>query len=206
MSFLVKAIPALLGIGGAAVSAAGGSNKSTQTSTGSTTGVLTPNQQGTDDMIAQMLHRFLRKGPEILKGERNQLYGQINTTYDSLGNRIESNLASRGFGESGKLGSGYRDLEISRANQMQKGEADLQQAAMTRFLQTLGLAQNYARPYSSTSTGTTTATGGPNPVFGAIGQGLGQLGTALWLKKLLGSKGSTASPSSGEPSDIDLYG
>jgi hypothetical protein len=171
--------------GGAALKGVGATKKSTATSsnqfedTSTTKGNKSGRQQKLFKEALDQLFASISAGPQVLQSDRNMMRTGTNNTYNAIAPRLESALTSRGFGQSGKLGSGLKDLEISRANQIQVGEAGLQRDAQQRFQQMLALALPYTRPddftttRSGSSTGSATQPGLNN--WSAAGQGLGDL-------------------------------
>jgi hypothetical protein len=140
-------------------------------------------------MLAKMFNKQLNPEKRQKNEERwrNQAFGTVNKTYDSLGERLKSSFAGRGFGGSGKEGEGILDLNIARANDIQQAESSVQQNSDQQLLQMLGLATNFARP-----TGQTTENTGPqqNPWAGIVGNASSGIATSLWLRNLLGGSGS----------------
>jgi len=191
-------VPFLPAIIGAATSIGGGllqNSKSGRTSTsdfsrsGSTEGILTPRQHRLEKLDLNTLMDLISQGPNVMQSDRNLMRTQTNQTYNAIAPRLESSLVSRGFGNSGKLGAGFKGLDIARSNQIQAGEAGLRQEAMQRFLSTLGLSHQFLTPrtVNTTETGTGSATG-PSQ----LGNIIGGSGFALsqFLKNLLAGGGS----------------
>jgi len=175
-------------IAGSLVGRGGGSSTSTTTPT------LTPAQQQVQTLLANLLKGQLSKGAKVSQGERNKGRAQINTTFDGIGDRLESTLAARGFADSGKLARGFKDIDLQRANSFQDLEVDLKNQASQRLLNMLGLAQNFVSPTGST----TTATGsGPSGLGSAISGGANSVAMYLWLQNLLGKSGTD--PTAGYP-------
>jgi hypothetical protein len=136
-------------------------------------------------MLAKMFNKQLNPEKRQKNEERwrNQAFGTVNKTYDSLGDRLKSSFAGRGFGGSGKEGEGILDLNIARANDIQQAESAVQQNSDQQLMQMLGLANNFAQP-----TGRTTVNQVQQPVdWGSIiGSGANGIATSIWLKSLLG--------------------
>lgn len=177
-------IAAAIGAGGNIAGSLLGRGSNTSTST--TAPNLTPAQQQIQALIAQMLKANLAKGVKVSQADRNAGRAHINTTFDGIGESLEAKLTARGYGDSGKLARGFKDIELQRGNAFQGLETDLRGEASQRLLQMLGLAGDFTRPQGST----TTQTGPSGPGVGsAVVGGLSNAAMSLWLQKLLGGPG-----------------
>lgn len=188
----------IIGLGSSIVGGLLGRNKA-QTSTSTTNSKTMPVFSGYQNDLQKTLLRFLRKGIKTggqpTQAERNQAGLSVNNNFDSLFKRLQSNAVSRGFGESGKFNLDNQTLEIERAKTMQQSEADLQEKALQRQLQMLGIATGpaFASPgqtYSGTQTGTTPGTS----LLQSLGQGIAGAGSDyssyLMLQDLLKKGGA----------------
>src|ERR1044072_1201183 len=118
------------------------------------------------------------RNPQINNGLRLQNRGQINDVYNQQQNRLDSILAARGFGNSGKANLNTMQLEQGRAKAMGDLESNLYQDAVSRQMQALGLAQGFSRPVGFNST-TNTESSGTTPGMSmsqALGQGIAGAG------------------------------
>jgi hypothetical protein len=187
---ILRCDPITIGIiaaaaGGAALKGVGSTKESTATSSNTfeDTSTTKAGRSGRQSKLFKealdQLFASISAGPSVLQSDRNMMRTQTNNTYNTIAPRLESALTSRGFGQSGKLGSGLKDLEIARSNQIQVGEAGLRRDAQDRFQRMLALALPYTSPISSTTTrsgssaGSATHPGLNN--WSAAGQGLGDL-------------------------------
>lgn len=160
-----------------------------------TSPVFSGGQLKTQDLIGETLRKILSQGEAVPQWARNQGRTEINNTFDAMRPRLEAALTARGFGQSGKLGAGFKDLEIQRGNAFQNLEGDLRQQQLQRLMQALGLGESFAfaapgQHATGSSTGTAT---GPSQFGNTIGQAGGDIGSLLLLQKLLGSGGSPSS-------------
>lgn len=135
----------------------------TQTQTGKSEseqrGIFSGGQRKVMRDIGDAFLELIGAGPQVLESDRQASRAQINSTYAGLRPRLESAMTARGFGESGKLGAGFKDLEFQRAKAIQGGEADLRREALARYFQTLGMGSSFAlHPLGQTSSGTTSGT------------------------------------------------
>src|SRR5438309_9810207 len=97
-------------VGGSTVAGALGNRSKTTTST--TTPSYTPEQGMMQNLLGGILSYDINdpgKGMEPLK---TQAVSGVNKTYDNIGKRLQTTLASRGFERSGANEYGTQDLEI----------------------------------------------------------------------------------------------
>src|SRR5689334_12142886 len=80
--------------------------------------------------LIDMIHN-----PQINDRLRLQNRGQINDVYNQQGNRLNSTLAARGFGQGGKANLNTVQLENQRARSMGDLESNLYQDALQRQMQ-----------------------------------------------------------------------
>lgn len=198
MPAVLPFLPLIISGIGAGLSAVGNSRPRTATSTSESTqlqeGIRGPRQQRVFKQLGNALLDALNQGPTVSQSDRNYGRTNINNTWLGLQKNLESNLTSRGFGESGKLGAGFKGLEIGRANAFQGLEAQLRSEAQQRFERMLGLSQQYVQPTSFQTTGSTTGTGTQpgQSLLSGIGGGVGDIGSLLLLRSLLGGGGGGA--------------
>lgn len=167
---------------------------------GTTEALLSPRQQRVNKQALNALLDLITQGPVVQQAARDLMRTQTNQTYNAVAPRLESSLVSRGFGESGKLGAGFKGLDIARANQIQAGEAGLRQEAMNRWLSSIGLANQFLTPRTINTTEQGTSTGsviGPDQTGNIIG-GAG-FALSQFLKNLLNpsSGGASLPPNAG---------
>ena len=189
----MQSLPYLLLGGGSLLSAIGANKPRTSTSTTDQTqeGVRGDRQQRVFRQLGNALLDALNQGPTVSQSDRNAGRTNINNTWLGLQKNLESNLTSRGFGESGKLGAGFKGLEIGRANAFQGLEAQLRNEAQQRFERMLGLSQQFVQPTTFHTTGTTTGEQSGVPLASGLGSGIGDIGSLLLLKSLLGGGAQT---------------
>lgn len=208
----MQALPYVLGIGGSILKGIGGSkpqsstSSSTTNSSSSTTAQLTGRQHKLMKQLFEALSGQLSGGPNVMQSDRNQARGQINQTYNAMAPRLQANMTARGFGNSGRVGSGLRDIEYQRGNAIQSNEADLRREALGRWTQMLGMSQQFIQPHNFSTTGTSSTRGtqtvpGQSP-FGQLGGGAMDLGSILQLRNLLGSGGGAGSGGYSNPYDL----
>lgn len=163
---------------------------STQKSTSSTTidPVYGPKGQKLAGVSARTLIDFI-KNPRINEGLRIQGREEIGDVYNAQGSRLDSILARRGFGNSGKANLNTVQLEQGRAQALAGHERKLYQDALDRQFQALGLGTAYGRPigFNTTTEGTGTTPGMPfgQALGGAIGNAGGDIAAYLQLQDLL---------------------
>lgn len=155
--------------------------------TSTSQGVQTGRQENVfNQMLAQLLP-MIQQGPQVLQSDRNMLRTAINNKYNTqLAPALESGLTSRGFGDSGKLGAGFKQLALGRAGEFADTEANLRQAAQDRYAHLLGLALPFTSPLTNTTdfnqTGSSTNTQpGPSIFDRILGYGGQAAGIALAL-------------------------
>ena len=193
---MASAIPmALSGLGGI-FSGIGASKPQTSTSKFDQTSTqnLDPKQTKLNKALFQQLIQLIRQGPNVSQADKDTTYGAINQNFDAAGKNLEATLAARGFGNSGKLGQGYRSLDIDRAKARQSGLATLQDQAVNRFQQWIQDAFQFDVPRSTTSSGTSTTTGSGVPWQSSVGAGLGDAASLAYLRGGLGAQSSPYLP------------
>jgi hypothetical protein len=150
---------------------------------------FTPEQQSVNGMLGRVLKR-LGKKPQVDERLRIQGRNQINDVFDQQQSAFDSLMAGRGFGDSGKANAGALNLRLNRGQAMGKLESDLYNQAIQRQMQALGLATGFGRAEGSTTTGTTTGTVPGNTwgqaAMGAIPGIANDIGTSIWLRRILG--------------------
>jgi hypothetical protein len=150
-----------------------------QKSTSTTSPNFLPGQQ---DLLSQLFQQYMKalgQAGTVQPADRAALMQQINASYAGMKPSLESDLTARGFSQSGKLGKGFEGVDIARGNAQQQGEVGLQQQAMQRWLQLIGMGPSMGQPFGGT---TTTSTGTQQQGLGqTIGGAISPLGTALAL-------------------------
>ena len=109
-------LPAALAIGSIGSGVATGLLDRNQTRTIRTE--LTPQQQQLSTRLSGKLQGNLNRpsNPPNLQPLRNRLRTSINRTTRASQSRLEDQLNQRGFGRSGRVASGFRELEADRIN------------------------------------------------------------------------------------------
>ena len=160
-------------------------NKSTQE------GVLDPKQNKVMKAMFQQILAALRLGPNVAQGDRNTLRSQVNQNFDTGAAGIDANLAARGMGGGGQTGNELNKLQLGRLGAQQSGEAQLQNQAVQRFMQMLGIGQNFITPrtFNTSSSGTQTGSASGTPWQSSVGGGISDLGSYLYLRKLSQNQG-----------------
>ena len=121
-------------------------------SSGSTTPTFNPMQTGVQAATGIALENEVANGPNITplatSGTNN-----INQTYQSIGDRLQQSLASRGFGNSGASGSAALQTELGRSGAVGGLQSNLEGFAMQQQQNALGQATGFgfAAPGSMTS-------------------------------------------------------
>jgi len=127
----------------------------------------------------------------------------INRRFQALPGTVSTQLAKRGFGKSGQLGSALKGVEFARNDAMADLEGRIDQSTLQLAMQLLGLGRGQSE--SGTSSGFTEYPG--NKLGGGISGGLSGLGGAYglglfdkWLKPASGGWNPSGGYSpSGEP-------
>lgn len=195
---IVPFLPAIIGAAGGVLGGIGASKSKTSTynqnQTSTTTGNQTGAQSKVDETLFRQIIKALKLGANVSESDRNAARGQINENF-ALGNdNLISSLVSRGFGDSGKVASGLRSNETTRQKAFQSTEATLRNQAQTRFMDLLHTALAYITPRSTTTTGSASGSQtqpGQSP-WSAIGSGLGDLSSYLFLRQMGGLGGAGA--------------
>jgi hypothetical protein len=154
------------------------------------------------EQISQVLRGLLQdrltnpQSPAQVGGIRNRGRASINKTYDSLGERIESANARRGFGRSGVTGSQRTQLEVARAGEISDLDARLEEylnnLAIFERDRTTRDAMDFIRLGSGSRSSSESRTVGdeaPSAVGRGFNAGLEDLSFLLTLSQLLGEDG-----------------
>jgi hypothetical protein len=164
--------------------------KDARTSTGSestsTAPSYSPMQSQVQNQTGQTLLDRLTKGVDLTP-LRTQGSDQINKAYKGVGDRLSESLAARGFGSSGAVGAGMREIELSKAGAMGSLENSLQSHALEEQDKTLDEASNFGfRNPATSSTSVGSSVGAGSPFAGGLAGGLTaylqQLNQALALE------------------------
>lgn len=198
-----KAVPLAL----SAVSGILGGIGATQDKTGKSTIDKTTTEEALlgrkqNRINTQLFHTImdaLQLGPQVSQSDRNMARANINTAYQGAQRNLDAALASRGFGQSGKVGAGVRDLNLGRMKEFQTTEGRLRDEAQQRFQQMIQNAFQFDIPRTTTShtTGTESVTVPGASPFSAAGSGFGDLASFLWMQRLFGGGGGGGFGSSG---------
>lgn len=194
---MAQAIPFGVSALGGLLGKLGGNKPATSTSTTNSSSTQTGNllgpQKKVNKLLGARLKEWLGLGPQVSEADRNRARLGVNNTFDAAGTNLEQNLTARGFGDSGKMNKGFGQLELGRANQIQNTEGTLTDQAMQRFMSAMQLGQNYIQPRQYTTEGTSTTTGQQTMpgqgAMGAIGSGIGDLASLMFMAKKFGGPG-----------------
>lgn len=140
--------------------------------------MLSPEQQRIQSLFADRVSSILedpRAGTEPI---RTQLLDQVNRRYEGAGDALTERLSARGFGKSGKVGTGLKGLEIARQRGLGDVEGEIARLILGRENSALGLANSFLSP-----TGTSTSSGGG--IGAGIGAGVEGITSLLTMNRLL---------------------
>lgn len=211
---MAQAIPFGVSALGGLLGKLGGNKPATSTSTTNSSSTQTGNllgpQKKVNKLLGARLKEWLGLGPQVSEADRNRARLGVNQTFDAAGHNLEANLTARGFGDSGKLNKGFGELELGRSNQIQNTEGTLTDQAMQRFMSAMQLGQNYIQPRQYTTEGTSTTTGQQTMpgqgTMGAIGSGIGDLASLMFMAKRFGGPGFDPNAGGVCFIAIELYG
>jgi hypothetical protein len=139
-----------------------------KTSTSTQTPTYTPEQSGLQTTLAGTLQDRLAN-PVNLNPQKVAAIGGVNRTYQGVEDRLTQRLAGQGFGQSGKVGTNLKQLEIARAGDIGATEDRYSGMQIGQNNQTLQQALQFAFDKPGVS-GTSTTPG--NVLGGAVGGGL----------------------------------
>lgn len=132
-----------------------GGNDQTIKKSNTTTPTWSPDQQGIQgDLFSWLKQQMSGSGPAPMTAERNAATGTINSNYGDATARMNNALTSRGFGESGKVGTNLQKIELGRQGALAGNEAkfaDLEQQ-QKNFVTNAGMKYAFQNP-GQTSTG-----------------------------------------------------
>jgi hypothetical protein len=204
MPFLAPfAVPLISGVA-SGIGGALANRKKTSTSTSTSTPTWGPEFSGLQTDAIDALRKRLADPTAGIDPLRYNALDQVNAGYSGLPNRVGTQLAKRGMGQSGKMGAALKGIDISRMRDLSTTGAaydkmglDQQDRTMQMIEQMLSLGRG------TSSTGTSTDPG--NMLGGGVGAGLETFTTMLMLDKMLkggsgGSSGFTGSWSSPDSS------
>lgn len=152
--------------GGASVGGTSSKTSSTSSSSGSSTPTYTGDQASLQGMLTQLFQQLLPAAgsgglsPNVQAGVTSGA-DAINKNYASLGDNLNRQQAARGFGQSGLVGQGQLETELSREGAIGANLASgrNQQMQQNNSLLSDALAFAFANPgQQSSSSGTTSGT------------------------------------------------
>ena len=125
----------------------------------------------------------------------------INQQYAQMPGQVSQQLAARGFGQSGKLGTAMYNTANARSTAQSGWQSQMAQLVSSRQMQGASLADQLL----NANRGSTTTTTGPNTSMAnglmTAGNGLSNLSTLLMLQSVLGG-GNGASTTLGGGGNI----
>jgi hypothetical protein len=107
---------------------------------------------------------------------------QVNAGYAGLPAKVGTQLAQRGFANSGQMGASLKGLELARGRDLSNVGASYDQMGLNQENTTMSLINSILSQGRGSST---TATGSGNVAGGAVGSGVETLTTMLLLDKLM---------------------
>lgn len=110
---------------------------------------------------------------------------QVNKNYQAMPRKVTAQLAGRGFGKSGKLGTSLYNVEGSRLSDMSNLEGEF--ANMGREQSNFGAS--IGQQLLNSLRGTTTTSSGSGNGLMSAGNGLGNIASMLMMSKILGGGG-----------------
>jgi hypothetical protein len=183
-------------IGGASSLLGGLFGNPSQKSTSTTKGNYDPSQVNLLQQLWAQYSKALGMGPNPQQSDVNAMATGVNQAYSGVKDNVESSLTARGYGSSGKLGQGFRQVDEARVGAQQQGMQSLNAQSLQRYLSLLFGGQGVVgSPLGGT---TTTSVGTQSPGFGSSVAGAGgDISTLLLLKQLFGGGGSSGATSLG---------
>jgi hypothetical protein len=171
-----------LGVGSLIAGALGGKSKTTNT-TSTSTPTYTAQQTSLQNTLGASIQDKLNNPANLDPLKTNAIEG-VNRSYAGLQDRLQSSLAARGFGSSGKVVTGAKNLEIARAGDIGGLESKFAGLQLDQENHMFDLASRFAfaNP-GSTTNGTQTTPG--NMLGAGIGSGVESISSLFFLNKLL---------------------
>jgi hypothetical protein len=163
-----------------------GGPKQSQTSTSTTKGNYDPSQVNLLQNLWAQYQKALGMGTAPQQSDVNAMATGVNNAYAGVKTGVESDLTSRGYASSGKLGKGFRQVDEARVGAQQQGMQSLNSQALQRYLSLIGMGQGVAGAPLGGTTTTSTGNATQSPGFGSqLGPIGGDIGTMLMLSKLM---------------------
>lgn len=162
---------------GFSASTTGSSNKSTSSGTQSNT--YTPGQTG---LMASLGNYFQSLIPSLSSGQlspavqaqETQSANTINQNYQSLGQRMQTFLSSRGYGKSGLAGGAQLSTELARQGDLANNTSNYAGLQLGQNAQSLLAALNYAfNPIGQSQSSASSGSGSSTTVGGGVSASLG---------------------------------
>lgn len=180
---LMTGLGALLGGLSNTTAARTGTSSGTYGSSGSTTPTFSPIQSGLQAATGTALENEITNGPNITPLATSGT-NSINQTYQSIGDRLQQSLSSRGFGNSGASGSAALQTELGRAGSVGSLQSNLEGYALQQQQNALAQATGFgfAAPGSTTSGGGTSS--GSYTLPGSVAAGAVSGGTTSLMSQL----------------------
>lgn len=172
---LMTGLGSLLGGLNNTTAARTGTGSSMYGSSGSTTPTFSPIQSGVQAATGNALENEVANGPNITPLATSGT-NSINQTYNSIGDRLQQSLSSRGFGNSGASGTASLETNLGRAGAVGGLQSNLEGYALQQQQTALGQATGFgfAAPGSSYGSSGSTASTYTEPgsvAAGAVGYG-----------------------------------
>ena len=123
----------------------------------------------------------------------------INNQYAQMPDQVSQQLAARGFGKSGKLGTAMYNVAGARATAQAGFQGQMAQLISNRQMQGASIADQLLQANRGTTTDSTTTgpdTSAANGLMSA-GNGLSNLSTLMMLQKVLSGGGSPGTSGDG---------
>jgi len=188
-------IPSLIGAGGSIGASLLGNRKQTSTSTP----ILSPQQQGLQNQLISRSQQKLNtpfQAPDLTP-LRSQARTQVNRAGESSRRSLEERLSGRGFGRSGKVEQGFRDIDVAGINAFSGIESTILQEIERQRIEEEQRKFENARSLLPNSGGFTQTSQGGNSTL--------PLTTLLALASLTGTLGSGSKKGSGSDGDSGTF-
>jgi hypothetical protein len=188
----MAALLPLLMVGGSA--AAGALSNRSKTSTTTSTPSWTPEQQHMQELLGNVLQYDINDPGKGLEPLKTSAINGVNQTYNGIGDRMDTQLASRGFERSGTAVKTARATEFARAGAIGGVENHFAGMELDQKNRLLQMMQQFG--FASPGQNTTSTQPG-NMLGGAVSGGLETASLLFALNKL--GKGGGGSYGMGDP-------
>ena len=179
----------------------------TTTTNSSTTPTFTSTGQALNGQLQSLSNQLLTDPAAGTQATNLNGIDAINQQYQQMPGQVSQQLAARGFGQSGKLGTAMYNVANAKATAQSGWQSSMANLVSNRQMQGASLADQLLMANRGTTTNSTTT--GPNTSLAnalmSAGNGLGNLSSLMGLQNVLNGNGNGYPSPTGDPSGSNQY-